>query len=177
MFQNDRVVKDGWVVSLEYTLKYEDGELIAESSEDGMLFFIQGRGHVFTLIEGAVEGMQVGDEMSLTMLPKDTYGEYDEDAIELVPLEAFPDDVEIVEGLEIELYDDESGAEIDATVMEVREDGVVVDMNHPLAGEPLTMWLRVADLRPATEEELEHDHVHGDDIDDDDNDDHHHHHL
>ena len=170
MFQDERVVKDGWVVSLEYTLKYEDGDLIADSSEDGILSFIQGCGHVFPLIEGAVEGMRVEDEMELTMLPKDTYGEYDEDAIELIPLDAFPDDVEIVEGLEIELYDDESGVEIEAAVMEVHEDGVVVDMNHPLAGELLTMWLRVADLRPATKEELEHNHVHEDEND------HNHHH-
>ena len=56
--------------------------------------------------------------------------------------------------------DEETGAEMDGVVIEVQEDGVLVDLNHPLAGETLTMWLRVVEVRPATEEELEHDHVH-----------------
>ncbi len=166
MFQENEVVSKDKVVSLEYVLRYEDGEVIADSKEDGNLLFIQGHEHVFTVLEGAIEGMRVGQELELAMLPADTYGEYDEQAVELIPTSAFPENMEITEGLEVELYDEESGAEFEAIVVEITDDGVVVDMNHPLAGEPLSMWVRVADVRDATAEELEHDHVHFDEEDD-----------
>jgi len=162
MFQEDKIVENDRVISLEYILRYEDGEVIADSKEDGNLEFIQGHGHVFSVLEGAIEHMRIGQELELSMLPADTYGEYDEEAVEVIPLTAFPDNVEITEGLEIELYDEDSGAEFEAIVVAVADDGVTVDMNHPLAGEPLSMWLRVADIREATAGELAHDHVHDD---------------
>lgn len=157
------VVQNDWVVSLDYELRFDDGELATSSEEDGRLSFIQGRGHVFPVLEAAVQGLRVGDEAELEMAPEDAYGEYNEEAVELLPFDLFPPDMEILEGVEVELLDEETGAEMDAIVTAVQADGVLVDLNHPLAGEALTMWLRVAEVRPATEEELEHDHVHNDD--------------
>jgi len=163
VYQENPVVQSNWVVYLDYRLTYDDGEVVMDSEEDGRLSFIQGRGHVFPIIEGAAEGMHVGDEMELQMSPEETYGLYDEDALELLPFESFPEGTDVCIGLEVELFDEDSGEEVDAIVIELTDDGAVVDMNHPLAGELLTMWFRVSDLRPATDEELSHDHVHADD--------------
>jgi FKBP-type peptidyl-prolyl cis-trans isomerase SlyD len=159
MVQDELMVQTEWVVELEYSLKLEDGELVADSGDDGALTFIQGRGHVFPVIEGAINGMRLGEEMELLMPPDETYGDYDPEAVELLPLEAFPDDQEITVGLELELLDEDTGNEIDAIVTKVLDDEVVVDLNHPLAGETLIMWLRVVELRPATEEELAQDYI------------------
>ena len=158
--QSSPAVQKDWVVFLEYVLRFDDGEIAASSDEDGPLSFIQGREHVFPVIEQAVEGLRVGDEAELVMPPEDTYGEYSEEAVELLPLDLFPEDMELEEGTEVELVDEDTGAEMDGVVIEVSEDGVAVDLNHPLAGETLAMWLRVMEVRPATEEELVHDHVH-----------------
>lgn len=168
--QEEPVARSGWVVSLDFTLRFQDGELAAGSEEDGWLSFIQGRGHVFPVVEEAVEGRPVGYETELTLRPEDAYGEYSEDAVELLPLDAFPLDMDIEEGQEVELLDEETGAEMDGIIREVRDDGVLVDLNHPLAGETLQLWVRIAEVRPATDEELAHDHVHegvhGEDDDD-----------
>lgn len=158
--QVQEVAKSDCVVSLEYTLRFDDGELAAESADDGLLSFIQGRGHVFPGIETAVEGLRVSDELELVLSPADTYGEYDPEAVERLPLDMFPDDMDVYEGVEIELFDEDTGAEIDAVVTEVQNDSAVVDLNHPLAGETLRMWLRVVEIRLPTDEEIEHDHVH-----------------
>lgn len=157
------VVASDDVVSLEYILRYEDGDIAASSDEDGLLHFIQGHEHVFPVLEKAVEGMRVGDEAELILPPEDTYGPYNPDARELLPWDLFPSDVEVVEGLEVELLDEESGAVMDAVVIDIGEEGIEVDLNHPLASETLAMWFRVAGIRPATDEELAHDHVHEDD--------------
>jgi FKBP-type peptidyl-prolyl cis-trans isomerase SlyD len=162
MYQEDIVVRTDQVVTLEYTLRFDDGELAADSAEDGLLMFIQGHGHVFPIIEEAIEGLRVDDELELVLPPGDTYGEYDPEAVELFPFEMFPDDLDVYEGLEVELFDEDTGAEMEAVVAEIVEDGVVVDLNHPLAGETLTMRLLVVGIRPATAEEIAHDHVHED---------------
>jgi FKBP-type peptidyl-prolyl cis-trans isomerase SlyD len=155
----DAVTQDS-VVALDFTLRFEDGELAASSDEDGRLSFIQGRGHVFPVIERAVQGLRVGAEEELVLPPAETYGDYVEDAFEILPRDNFPPDMMLLEGMEIDLLDEETGAELEAIVTEVRDDSVVVDLNHPLAGQTLTLWFRVADVRPASEEELDHDHVH-----------------
>ena len=77
MNQEGPIVQKGWVVFLEYTLRFDDGELAADSNDDGLLSFIQGRGHVFPIIEEAVERLHVGDELELVLPPAETYGEYD----------------------------------------------------------------------------------------------------
>jgi len=153
-------IADGQVVSLEYTLRLEgDDEIFDTSAGQEPLEFIQGRGHIIPGLEQALYGMAVGQKKQLVIQPEDGYGELDPDAFERIPRNAFPDDMELEIGMELELQDDD-GEAFDAYVAELSADSVMLDFNHPLAGETLYFDVEVVGIRPATAEELEHDHVH-----------------
>lgn len=161
MKQENLVVADDLVVSLDYTLTLSDGEIYDSSSETGPLEFLQGQGQIIPGLEEALYGMAVGDEKDVVVTPDYAYGEYDPEAIQTLPREIFPPEMEIEPGMAIDLYDEDADEEIEAYVAEVQRDAVVVDFNHPLAGETLSFHVKVVDLRPATPDELDHGHVHG----------------
>jgi FKBP-type peptidyl-prolyl cis-trans isomerase SlyD len=93
--------------------------------------------------------------------PADGYGETDPTAFEMVPRDVFPEDMHLVPGMGLSMRDSASGERLEAFVAEIRPDGVLLDFNHPLAGETLYFHVKIAALRPATREELAHGHVHG----------------
>jgi FKBP-type peptidyl-prolyl cis-trans isomerase SlyD len=155
------VVADDVVVRLDYTLTLDDGEIVDSSAEDGPLEFLQGHGQIIPGLEEGLMGMAIGEEKEIVVTPDYAYGEYDPDAFELIPHEEFPDDFELEPGMALELYDEETGEPSEAFVSEIRKEGVVVDFNHPLAGETLYFQVKVSGLRAATPEEIEHGHVHG----------------
>jgi FKBP-type peptidyl-prolyl cis-trans isomerase SlyD len=150
----------GMVVSLEYTLTIDE-ELVESTDEDGPIEFLQGYQEIIPGLEQAVAGMVVGQEKEVIIEPEDGYGEYDPEAVEEVPLSIFPDDMDLSLGMPVELYDEESEETVEGYIAEVRTDTVLVDMNHPLAGETLNFSIKVLGLRPATAEELAHGHAHG----------------
>lgn len=150
------------VVRLEYRIYLEDGELVETSDEEGPVEFLQGRGQIVPGVENALYGMPIGEEKEIMVSPEQGYGEYDEDAFETVPLSLFPDEVDLGLGMAVELIDDESEEAMDATVAEIHSENVVLDLNHPLAGETLRFCVTVSGLRQATAGEVAHGHVHGD---------------
>jgi FKBP-type peptidyl-prolyl cis-trans isomerase SlyD len=153
-------VADDLVVSLDYTLHLEgDEEVFDTSAGQEPLEFIQGRGHIIPGLEQAVYGMAVGHKKEVVVQPDEGYGELDSDAFQLIPRDSFPPTMEIEVGMELELHDDD-GEVLEATIAELHPDSVMLDFNHPLAGETLYFDVEVIGLRPATDEELEHDHVH-----------------
>jgi FKBP-type peptidyl-prolyl cis-trans isomerase SlyD len=152
------VVEDNMVVRLEYTLRLDDDEMIETTDEDGPLEFLQGHEQIIPGLEQALYGMAVGEEKDIVVEPEDGYGEYDPEAFEEVPLDVFPEDMDLSLGMPVELFDDETEETVDAFIAEIRTDTVVLDMNHPLSGETLYFHVRVAGLRPATPEELAHGH-------------------
>ncbi len=154
------VVADNMVVGIAYTLRLDNGE-IADSSSDGEpLLYLQGHGNVIPGLEQALYGLAVGDEKRVTVEPEEGYGEFDDENMHLMPYEAFPDDMEIEEGMDLTVQNEE-GELFEAYVYELTDAGVVLDFNHPLAGETLYFDVKVVSLRAATEEELAHGHVHG----------------
>lgn len=155
------VVADDVVVRLDYTLTLDDGEIVDSSAEDGPLEFLQGHGQIIPGLEEGLVGMTVGDEKEIVVTPDYAYGEYDPDAYELIPHDEFPGDFELEPGMALELYDEETGEPSEAFVAEIRKEGVVVDFNHPLAGETLFFQVKVIGLRAASPEEIDHGHVHG----------------
>jgi len=159
MTERDLIVADDLVVSLDYTLQLDDGETIDTSEGDEPLEFIQGHGEIVPGLEQALYGMTVGEEKDLVVQPDEGYGELDPDAYQVIPRSAFPGEVELEPGLGLELTD-EDGETMLAFVAEIRPDTVLLDFNHPLAGETLHFKVKVVGLRPATAEELDHDHVH-----------------
>lgn len=152
-------VKDGLVVSIHYTLKLDDGELVDESVADEPLVYLHGASNIIPGLEQALTGLSVGDKKSVTVQPDDGYGNYEEQAIENVPRAAFPDDVEIEEGLMLAVRD-ETGQVYEAVVSAFNDTEVTLDFNHPLAGETLNFDVEIVELREATDEELDHGHPH-----------------
>ncbi|MBN1137461.1 MAG: peptidylprolyl isomerase [Anaerolineae bacterium] len=153
-------VADDLVVRLDYTLRLEgDPEVFDTSAGQEPLEFIQGRGHIIPGLERALYGMAVGQKKEVVIQPEDGYGELDPDAFERIPRDAFPSTMDLEVGLGLELQDDD-GEILEAYVSELHPDSVMLDFNHPLAGETLYFEVEVMGLRPATAEELEHDHVH-----------------
>jgi FKBP-type peptidyl-prolyl cis-trans isomerase SlyD len=154
-----KVEKD-LVVSLEYTLTV-DGEVIDSSEENGAIDFIQGAGNIISGLEKELTGMKLGESKKVNVLAKDAYGEYDPEAVEEIPLSDFPNDIPLEVGVELAV-EDEDGEAISAVIEEVGKDTVNLNFNHPLAGKDLTFDVKIAGIRAATAEELEHGHVHGD---------------
>lgn len=152
-------VADGMVVSLDYTLRLDDGQVIDSSNGREALQFLQGQGQIIPGLEQALYGMEVGEEKEVEVAPGDGYGETDPDAYQMVPHDLFPADMELSEGMGLRMRD-ESGQPLEAYVANVSPDGVLLDFNHPLAGETLYFHVKITDLRPGTSEELDHGHVH-----------------
>jgi FKBP-type peptidyl-prolyl cis-trans isomerase SlyD len=133
--------------------------VIDTSQDQEPLEYLQGRGQIIPGLEQAVYGMAVGEEKDVVVAPADGYGEHDPDAYEMVDRDVFPADLNLEPGIGLRMRDDEGQALV-AYVEEVRPDGVVLDFNHPLAGETLHFNVQIAGLRSATSEELEHGHAH-----------------
>ena len=154
-------IKEGMVVSLEYTLRLDDEEIVDSSEGDEPLEYLHGYGQIIPGLEKALAGLTVGDSKTVVVPPTEAYGEINMEAFEIVPRSMFPDDLELEEGLELSLRDAETNEPFDASIAEIRETEVMLDFNHPLAGETLHFKVRIPAMRPATEEELAHGHAHG----------------
>ena len=146
---------------MEYTLKV-DGETIDASAETGPIEFLQGQGNIVPGLERELYGMSVGDSKDVVVSAQDGYGEIDGEAFMEVPRDQFPADIPLEVGTLLELLDD-ADQPVHARIEKVAEQTVRLDFNHPLAGKELHFSVKIAVLRPATEEELEHGHVHGED--------------
>ena len=154
----NKTVQDNLVVTLDYKLIVEDEML--ESTEDGEpILFIQGIGQIIPGLENALYGMEVGDQKTVVIQPEDAYGEYDPESLQDAKKEEFSEEVPLDVGTFLDLEDDE-GDILSAQIIAAEEDTVTLDFNHPLAGKTLTFEITVADLRSASEEELDHGHVH-----------------
>lgn len=152
-------VKDGMVVSLDYTLQRDNGDMIDSSAGQEPLEYLQGAGQIIPGLEQALYGLSIGDERMVVVSPADGYGEIDPEAMQLVPLSAFPADMELAPGMLLQVRN-QYGEVSQAWVASIESDAVVLDFNHPLAGETLRFQAKVVGLRDATAEELAHGHAH-----------------
>jgi FKBP-type peptidyl-prolyl cis-trans isomerase SlyD len=160
MVNKPPTVSDDLVVRLDYTLRLEEGgEVFDTSAGQEPLEFIQGYGQIIPGLEQALYGMAVGDQKKVIVQPEDGYGELDSDAYQLIPLSVFPADIKPEVGMGFEVQNN-SGEVLEAFVAELRPDSALLDFNHPLAGETLYFDVQIMGLRPATEEEIQHGHVH-----------------
>ncbi len=152
-------IEEDKVVSIDYTLKDDQGQVLDSSEENGPLSFIYGNGNIITGLETALEGKTVGDEVSVNVEPKDGYGEYDEKMIFEVDKNQFQDVSKVSEGMQVQGQTADGQVQV-FTVKTVGDDKVTLDANHPLAGYTLHFDVAVTDIRDATPEELDHGHVH-----------------
>jgi FKBP-type peptidyl-prolyl cis-trans isomerase SlyD len=146
------------VVSLKYQLFGTDGQLI-EETEEAVEYLHGGYGNMFPAVEKALEGKNVGETCRVRLTPDDGFGDYDADLVHVESRDKFPDTVQI--GMQFEGQGNESGDTLVYTVTDVAEGKVVVDGNHPLAGQTLHFECTITEVRAATDEEMSHGHVHG----------------
>ncbi len=153
-----KVEKDK-VVSINYTLKNDDGEVLDSSEGREPLAYLHGQGNLIPGLETELEGRTEGDTFHAEIEPTDAYGEYNDALIADVPKDRFTGVEDINVGMEFQAQTSDGGSQI-VRVTEVNDDSVKVDANHPLAGEKLHFDVTVAGVREATEEEIDHGHVH-----------------
>ncbi len=157
------------VVTLSYKLFSTEGELIEESAQP--ITYLHGGHHgIFPKIEAALAQKKVGDTCSVLLEPEDAFGEYDVDLVRVEPQDRFPSDIKVGmqfegsagadDGKETHAHDADDENQV-FTVTDIADGKVVVDGNHPLAGQRLRFDCTVLDIRPATSEEMSHGHVHG----------------
>lgn len=156
------------VVTLSYTMADSDGNVL-EQSEEPLTYLHGGFENIFPAVESALMGKEPGDTVDLTLEPVDAFGEYDSTLMRMESLDAFPTTVTVEVGMRFEGQSDSSGEVLLYTVTDVADGKVVVDGNHPLAGERIRFNCTIEGVRAATPEEVAHGHVHGADG-------HHHHH-
>lgn len=158
--QDGLSVTNGLVVSLAYTLRLDDGEEIDSAGADDPLVYLHGAQNIIPGLEQALTGLKIGDARDVKVEAKDAYGDMDPDAFELVTYDSFPADFKLEEGMGLRMVDRSNGRQMEAYVSELRDDGALLDLNHPLAGETLHFNVEVVGLRRATSEEIAHGHAH-----------------
>jgi FKBP-type peptidyl-prolyl cis-trans isomerase SlyD len=146
------------VVSLSYVLYDADGGLI-EKAQAPLVYLHGGYSGIFPLVEQALEGKAVGDICQVRLTPEDAFGEYDAERVRVEVRDRFP--AEVAVGMQFQGESPAQGEVMIYTVTDIADGKVVVDGNHPLAGQTLNFECTVADVRAATQEELSHGHVHG----------------
>jgi len=145
-------------VTIGYTLKDDEGQVLDTSDGGEALTYLHGAGDIVPGLEKALDGKQVGDEISVKLSPEEGYGQRNEGQIRNIPLRKLPaGKVEV--GMQYQITTD-AGPML-ALVIAVRGDYATIDANHPLAGMTLNFDVKVVEVRDATKDELEHGHVHG----------------
>ena len=148
------------VVHFHYTLKDDEGNVIDQSPKGQPLAYLHGYQNIIPGLESQLAGKSVGDKFTASIEPADAYGEFDDAAVQEVPRENFQGVEDIQPGMQFQSQT-EDGHVMLVTVKDVQEDKVIVDANHPLAGKKLHFDVEVASIRDASDEELQHGHVHG----------------
>ena len=148
------------VVTMNFTLTDDTGNVI-DSTDTGQPFsYISGSGMVLPKLEEVVSGMIIGTKKQLKLEAKDGYGVYNDDAVQSVGKENFPEDFILEAGMEY-MASNPDGVQMPFIIINVEDETVTVDFNHPLAGKNLHFDIELLDVRNATAEELNHGHVHG----------------
>lgn len=153
------MIADQKVVSLNYTVKDTEGQVIDSSEGAAPLVYLHGQGNIIPGLEAALVGKTPGEAFDVTVEPADAYGEYNEEILQVVPRKAF-EGVESIETGMVFTAQAPNGP-VQLTVAKVEGDEITVDPNHPLSGKILHFSGSVIEVREATAEELSHGHVHG----------------
>lgn len=146
------------VVTLTYIVRDLEGSLLEESDEP-VSYLHGGYDNIFPAVEAALEGKTRGEQVDLKLQPVDAFGEYDEALVRMEARDAFPGDIEV--GMQFVGSPAEGGEEMLYTVTDIAGDRVVVDGNHPYAGQAVHFQCTVSEVRAATEDEVAHRHAHG----------------
>lgn len=141
-------ISNGQTVSIEYTLTLEDKKVVDTNVGKKPLIYVQGSHEIIPGLETALEGMKKGESKQVTVPPEQGYGQKDPKAILEVPIDQIPPEAREV-GTQLQGKDPE-GRMVHPRVAEVKEQVVVLDFNHPLAGETLYFDVKILDIQAAS---------------------------
>ncbi|WP_163936900.1 peptidylprolyl isomerase [Paraferrimonas sp. SM1919] len=147
-------------VTITYHLYNSDDQLLESATGDDNVAYLHGAENMIPGVEQALEGKTVGDKLSVTVEPEDGYGPLNDGLIQTVPMDAFGEVEDIVPGMTF-MAQTEHG-QLPVRVLEVQEDGVVLDGNHPYAGQVLKFDIEVVKVEQASEQDIAHGHLHVD---------------
>jgi FKBP-type peptidyl-prolyl cis-trans isomerase SlyD len=173
----DLTIQPNTHVTIDYELRDDEGDMLESSDGEGgePIRYVHGYGMLVPGLEAALAGLHTGDVRDVVVPAEAGYGEYDDDLVLELDRSELPDPKGVAVGDEF-IAESPDGDEIAMSVVEVRDDMVLVDANHPLAGMTLRYHVIVRDVRPATDDEIKeaaaaldeaHEHVHGPDCDHD----------
>jgi FKBP-type peptidyl-prolyl cis-trans isomerase SlyD len=151
-----KITKDT-VVTLSFRATDAHGKML-EDGKEPRAYLHGGYGNTLVGIENALEGQEKGFETTLTLAPADAFGERDESLVTSIPKSEFPPGVKV--GGQLQGRDDQ-GKEQVFTVTKIKGPTVMLDGNHPMAGQTLKFTLKVIDVQAASAEEVSHGHAHG----------------
>lgn len=152
-------IEDRKAVSFHYTLTNDEGEELESSRERDPMVYLHGYRNIIPGLETAMTGRDVGDTFQVTVEPAQAYGERNPNSVQRISAKHFPDVKRLSPGQLVSLKTKQGP--IQATIVKVGRFNVDVDANHPLAGKTLTFDVEITDIRDATQEEIDHGHVHG----------------
>ena len=153
------LIADNVVASIHYTLTDNAGQVLDSSQGAQPLTYLHGAGNIIPGLERALHGKAAGESVEVRVAAVDAYGEVQAALIDVVPLEAFQGVDDVKPGMAFEARRQDGRAQR-IVVKSIDGDQVTVDANHPLAGMELNFAVEVVEVRPASEEEIAHGHVH-----------------
>jgi peptidylprolyl isomerase len=138
-------VKEGDLVRVHYTGKLTNGEQFDSSTGREPLEFTVGAGQMIKGFDAAMPGMSIGEKKTINILPADAYGEKDETAIIEFPKENIPKDMKLEKGMQLQLRNQE-GQPFPVTIAEIKDDIIILDANHHLAGKELVFDIELMEI-------------------------------
>ena len=139
-------VKEGDVVKVHYTGKLTNGEQFDSSTGRAPLEFTVGSGQMIKGFDDAMPGMSVGEKKTINISPEEGYGEKNEEAIIEFPRQHVPADMPLEVGMQLELRS-EDGMPIPVTIADVKDDIIILDGNHSLAGKELVFDIELVEIK------------------------------
>lgn len=137
-------ISEGSKVSIEYTLRLDDGNVVDTNVDEEPLVYVQGENHIIPGLEKELEGLNVGDEKEVTVSPEEGYGPVNEAAFQEVNKSEIPEEAR-VEGAQLQAQNPQ-GQMVYPVVKEVKDETIVLDFNHPLAGKELNFSVKILDI-------------------------------
>ncbi|NVO04031.1 MAG: peptidylprolyl isomerase [Bacteroidetes bacterium] len=159
--------KTNMVVSLMYELKEDDhnGQIIEKVEQDEALTFLMGAQNMLPDFEKNIEGLEVGSKFEFKITAENAYGEFIQEAVVKLPIDTFVIDGKLADDMlkvgNVVPMKDGEGNQLHGRILAVETNEVSMDFNHPLAGMNLFFKGEVTNIREASQEELQHGHIHG----------------
>ncbi len=154
------------VVTLVYQLRVDnnEGDIVESVKEEKPFVFLYGAGLMLPKFEENLNGLKAGDKFEFILNCEDAYGKATEEAVMDLPKNMFEVEGKIEDGLLAEgnviPMQNNEGQKFNGVVVEVKDDTVTMDFNHPLAGDDLHFSGEIMEVRDATKDEIDHGHVH-----------------